>query len=286
MRTVQSDGHRPRCRTRPGTGATARLAPLVGLAAAARARATASGWSAPGASARTSPSSVSDGPRASSAMRRASSGRPEVGQRVRHGVGDFDLRLVGRDLVDDVAIGGGERARASGSAAGRRRRSRPPPASRRGVAAGAHQILLRRADLGRRPRRPGRSPGRCSSSSSDELLVDRHVQRADRGHAEQRDAEDQRQIRTTMPATTRLRRLRSGLTGPPRPSVAGCRPRPRPGAPGRCRRSGWGRRRPRRRRRCRSLPRTAGVGDPDPGQRPADRFAPLDPTRAMTSRSR
>ena len=40
-------------------------------------------------------------------------GPPQVGQRMRQGIVDLDLGLIGGDLVDDVAVGRGERTQDS-----------------------------------------------------------------------------------------------------------------------------------------------------------------------------
>ena len=276
-------GHRRPAAARPGTGPRGRLRRLVRLPAQIAARAPASGWSAPGRARARRPAGYRTGARARSAMRRASSGPAQVGQGVRHAVGHLDLRLVGRDLVDDVAVGGGERAE---------------PAIAALVGVGGVALLDRRASGAARCGRTRYCsadrisdetdetrplPRSVLSSSSDSSwLTDASSERIEvtPSRAMPKTSADQEHHAGDDPAAQAAQRLHAC---PPRPRRRSP-PRPRPGAPGRCRRSGWGRRRGVERHGAGDpleRPASASPRRPAPGGRPR-----RGPGRAMTSRSR
>ena len=177
-------------------------------------------------------------------------GPPQIVQGVRHPVGDFDLGLVGGDLVDDVAVG-------------RRERAERPVAPLEGVGrvavldrglaqpeVGADQVLLGRADLGR-DRRDEAVAEVAALEQERDLLVDRVVERSDRVDA--RAGRCRRRARSAAPS----RRSRAAECSRRRSLDARQLARAFDdldralAEPSRRTHSGWARRRWRRRRSCR-----------------------------------
>src|SRR5215207_225657 len=116
----------------------------------------------------------------------------QIGQRMGHGIRHLQLRLVGGDLVDDIAIRCSERAEGSVPALITVGRitfiDEAPP----GYIRGYHEILLSSPNL--RAQRCDQTIAQVGALQQQrELLVDRAVQRVNRIHAQQGDPEDERQ---------------------------------------------------------------------------------------------
>jgi hypothetical protein len=116
----------------------------------------------------------------------------QVRERVCLCIGDLELGLVGGDLVDDVAVGGGERLEGAIAALVYIRRVSLIDEAAPGGLRGNHQVLFSRADFGtERGYQPVAQIGALQQER--EFLVDRAIEGPNGVHSQQGDDEHQRQ---------------------------------------------------------------------------------------------